>query len=93
MAYDQLHEYVKGAIAEIRRRFNEQHISEFRLDIECSGRVEGGEPLIAYKISTGGYAVQNSATGARFGPALDETVRRYGWAKQNDPLALPAPEV
>lgn len=92
MNHDQLHEYVKDAIAEIRRRFNELHISEYRLDIECTGRVEGGEPRIAYKLSTGGYLVEGQATGARLGPVLDETARRYGWSKANDPLALPAPE-
>lgn len=91
MTYDQLHEYLKDAIAEIRKRGNEVLAPEFRLDIEVSGRIASGEPRIAYCLNIGGGYTANMPTGARLGPVIDEAVRRYQWAKRNDPLALPAP--
>ena len=92
MTHDQLHEYLKDAISEIRRRGNEVLAPEFRLDIEVSGRVASGEPRIAYKLNIGGGYNSDMPTGARLASVIDEAVRRYQWGKRNDPLALPAPD-
>lgn len=91
--YAQLHAYVVSAIDDIRRRFGEANIGEFRFDIECSGRTQTGEPKISYRLSTGGYTGDGAATGARLAPTIDEVLRRHSWNKRNDPIALAPPEI
>ncbi len=86
--YQQLHAYIMDALDDIRRAFDELHIAEFRLDIECRGRVADWHPKVSYVLSCGSYGTQDSSTSARLGPAIEETQRRYSWNKRNDPLAI-----
>lgn len=88
---DNLHRELALAITELRSRLDKANIgSSFRLDIEVSGRISGGDVLVSYRLGHS-YGSANP-TGARLSPVIDEFLRRNGWDETNAPLALESPE-
>jgi hypothetical protein len=88
---DKLHQEIVVAVADLRRRLADANVgSHFRLDIEVSGRIEGGDVLVAYVLGET-YGAAN-ARGARLTPVIDEFLRRKGWNEAHAPLALEAPQ-
>lgn len=79
---------LKREIKRLRERLANANIgSEFRLDIEVTGRVQEGEVKVTYKLSQGSYG-QNATEGNSLAPTLDEFMRRYGWNSVNAPKAI-----
>src|SRR6185312_1006086 len=92
-----LERVVEDAVMELRSRLAAANIgSDFRLDIEASGRIQGGQIKIAYVLSGTMYGT-NEARGNRLAPVIDEFLRRQGLNHANEPLAIgyepPAPPV
>lgn len=86
---DSLHPAVVNAVVAVRQRLADANIgSTFRLDIEVSGRIEGGEVKVTYRL--GDTYGSNNPAGARLAPVVDEFLRRHGWNKVNAPLCLDA---
>lgn len=95
---DTLHSAVVAATKDIRQRLADADIGgQFRLDIEVSGRIQGGDVIISYTL--GEMYSSSNAKGARLHPVVDEFMRRKGWDERNAPLCLedfteePAPEM
>lgn len=87
---DNLRHELTEAVTALRQRLADADIgSNFRLDIEVSGRIQGGEVKVAYVLGDS-YSSTN-ARGARLGPVVTEFLRRHGWNEANTPLALEAP--
>lgn len=85
-----LHPAVVNAVIELRQRLADANIgSTFRLDIEVSGRIEGGDVKVTYRL--GDTYGSNNPAGARLSPVVDEFLRRHGWNSANAPLCLEAP--
>ena len=90
MSHNQLNEYLKLAVDEIRERFGEANLSEFRLLVVCSGRTLSGEAKIEFKLSSDSWGT-DPTSGGDLGAVIDEALRREGWKGRNAPLALPRP--
>lgn len=85
--HEQLHQYLIDAIMEIRTKFAEANVSEFRLDIECRGRTMGA-PSINITYQLGKYYSGHGATGNNLSAVIDEAVRRETWNRKNDPAQI-----
>lgn len=82
----------EGALKrEIKRLRNKlkavDEISEFQLIIEASGRVNDGEVKLAFKLSPNTWG-GSTVTGRELRAVEEEMLRRHGWQKKNDPLAI-----
>ena len=87
---DTLHHAVAIAVTDLQALLSLADVSNFRLDIEISGRVHGGDILVTYKM--GERYSSNSPEGSRLEAVVQEFLRRRGWEARNAPLALEAPE-
>ena len=82
-----LHPTIVAVVKEVRQRLADADIGgQFRLDIEVSGRIQGGDVVISYTMGET-YSGSN-AKGARLAPVVDEFMRRKGWDERNAPLCL-----
>lgn len=79
---------LKREIKRIRNRLKDvEEISEFSVKIEASGRVHDGEVKLSFAIAPNSYGY-NEVKGRELNAVLEEMMRRHGWQKKNDPLAI-----
>ena len=79
---------VEQAVLALRARLAAADIgSDFRLDIEAQGRIQGGDVRISYVLTGSSYG-SDSTRGNRLEPVVDEFLRRKGWNQANEPLAI-----
>lgn len=76
-------------VQEIRAEFENANIPNFKIELSATGRTFGGDAKITFEVGTDtwGSGVKSPDLGA----AVAEVLRREGFIKANDPLALPAP--
>ena len=82
-----LEQHVELETKRIRKILADANVgSEFRFDIEVSGRVQQGDVLVAYKIGDS-YGF-NQVTASSIDAAIEEYLRRRGWTARNKPLCI-----
>ena len=62
-------------------------LSEFKIDIEISGRVHDGDVKLEYALSRSAYG-SGKVTGDNIQAVLDEFLRRNGWEAVHAPKAI-----
>lgn len=79
---------LKREIKRLRNKLkNIDEISEFMLEIVASGRVNDGDVKLSFKLSPNTWG-GNQVTGRELRAVEEEMLRRHGWQKKNDPLAI-----
>lgn len=73
-------------VEESRKAYDAHHISQFNFSAEVSGRTTG-DLSVTFKFSENSYGY-NDATSHNPIRALEEILRRHGWAKENTTLVL-----
>lgn len=79
---------LKREIKRVRNQLkNIDEISDFSLKIEASGRVNDGDVKLTFEVSPSSYGYQ-AVKGRSLRAAVEEMLRRHGWQKHNDPIAI-----
>ncbi len=86
--YDTLDTEVRNAAKMVRDRMSDANINHMHMEIEISGRVDGGDLKIKYSLGEYGGTVE----GGDLLSVIAEFLRRKGWTERNAPLALEPPE-
>ena len=73
-------------VEESRKAYDAHHISHFNFTASVSGRTTG-DLSVTFKFSENSYGY-NDATSHDPIRALEEILRRHGWAKENTTLVL-----
>ena len=73
-------------VEESRKAYDAHHIGQFNFSAEVSGRTTG-DLSVTFKFSENSYGY-NDATSHDPIRALEEILRRHGWAKENTTLVL-----
>lgn len=81
-------EDVATVAEDVRKVFNEQHVSQMNLQITVRGAVTG-DLKIEYTVNDSLYTT--GVTAFALQPAIDELFRRRGWEQRNKSLALSPP--
>lgn len=84
---------VEAAVIALRKALAAENISNFRLDVEASGRTEAGDAKIEYVLSTGGYGSGESCRCGSLAAATEELIRRNDWHNRHAATLLSAPPV
>ena len=87
--HQQLHQYLIAAVGDIRQKFSNANMGQFRLDIEISGPTMGSnQSKIEYNLSPSSYGSSGTATGGNLSKVIEEVIRRHDWEEKNAPLEI-----
>lgn len=73
---------------QVRETLGDQNVGSFTLTAKAEGRCGSGDMKVEFFVSDSEYS-SGSVKSFSIQPALEETLRRNGWEKVNQPLCLP----
>lgn len=79
---------LKREIKRVRNKLKlTEEVSEFNLTIVAKGRVNDGEVKLSFGLAPSVYG-GSVVEGRELNAVVEEFLRRHGWHKKNDPVAI-----